>query len=143
MKLMMWLVFEHKNESDKGTRDRQISLINPILFGQIHLAITDDQGISQKKREATARVVNREWLDKENGHTHFDFGGMVYKHYTTYLSSNLKNNGVPLKGIFYMNKRSILNNLFKRHKFRASDEFSENMDKRMEGFVRILSKNAA
>jgi len=67
---------------------------------------------------------------------------MVYKDYTTYLSSNLKNNGVPLKGKVYMNKRSILNNLFKRHKFRASDEFSENVDKYMEGVVRVVSMAA-
>ena len=123
VKLIMWLLLGHKNESDKETRDRQMSLINPILSGQIHVAITDDQGISQKKREAAARVVIREWLDKENSPAPFDFSGMVYKDYTTYLSSNLKNNGVPLKGKVYMNKRSILNNLFKRHKFRASDDF--------------------
>ena len=41
-----------------------------------------------------------------------------------------------------MNKRSILNNLFKRHKFRASDEFSENVDKYMEWVVRVFSKAA-
>ena len=108
-----------------------MSFINPILFGQIHVAITDYKRISQKKREATARVVNREWLDKENSPAPFDFSVMVYKDYTTYLSSNLKNNGVPLKGKVNMNKQSILNNLFKRQKFRASDEFSENVGKHL------------
>jgi hypothetical protein len=140
VKLIMWLLLGHKNESDKETRDRQMSLINPILSSQIHVAITDDQGISQKKREAAARVVIREWLDKENSPAPFDFSGMVYKDYTTYLSSNLKNNGVPLKGKVYMNKRSILNNLFKRHKFRASDEFSENVDKYMEGVYALCQR---
>jgi len=54
----------------------------------------------------------------------------------------LKNNGVLLKGKVYMNKRSSLNNLFKRHKFRASDEFSENVDKYMKLVVRIVSMAA-
>ena len=79
-------------------------------------------------------------MDKETSPAPFNFSGMVYKDYTTYLSSNLKNNGVPLKGKVYMNKRSILNNLFKRHKFRASDEFSENVDKNMEGVYALCQR---
>jgi hypothetical protein len=84
-----------------------------------------------------------EWLDEENSPAPFDFSGMVYKDYTTYLSSNLKNNGVLLKGKVYMNKPSILNNLFKRQKFRASDEFSENVNKYMEGGVVCVVSKAA
>ena len=41
-----------------------------------------------------------------------------------------------------MNKHSILNNLFKHHKFRPSDEFVENVDKYMEGLVRIVAQAA-
>ena len=79
-----------------------MSLINLIrLLDQIHVAITDDQVISQKKWEANARVVDREWLDKENSPTPTDFSGMVYKQGLNIL--NWKNNGcLPLlkKGFY-------------------------------------------
>jgi hypothetical protein len=57
VKLIMWLLLGHKNESDKETRDRQMSLINPILFGQIHVAITDDQEISQKNGQRLQELL--------------------------------------------------------------------------------------
>jgi hypothetical protein len=53
------------------------------------------------------------------------------------LSSNVRKNGIPFKGKVYMNKRSILNNLFKRHKFKPDETFLENVTSIWEDVVSV------
>ena len=141
VKLTMWLMGFKNNLGHQGivTRERQMALVHPLL--SCHNVTMGDN--AENSRGATAaRVCIREWLENTTSLPPFDLQGLQWRDYTTYLSSNLKSNGVPLKGKVYMNKRSILNNLFKQHKFKPSEEFVENLDKYMEGVVRVVAQAA-
>ena len=131
VKLIMWLTGHH-NECSDDSKFRQTLLIEDTLSAQIQAGRTDKE----------KRIEIRKWLDWEESPPPFKFEEFTYRDFTSYLSSNVRKNGIPFKGKVYMNKRSILNNLFKRHKFKPEATFLENVDKYMEGVVRVVAQAA-
>ncbi len=131
VKVVMWLFERDSNNEERA------KLVHPLLSVEIASAARKTGGGA-----TAARVVIRKWLDDDACPSPIELEGLMFNNFTSYLSSNIKKNGVPLKGKIYMNKRSILNNLFKRHKFRPSNEFVENLDKYMEGLVQVVAQAA-
>jgi hypothetical protein len=132
VKLIMWLMGHHTNECSNESRARQALLIDNTLSAKLKAGSTDKE----------KRIIIRRWLDWEESPPPFKFEGLTYRDFTSYLSSNVRKNGIPFKGKVYMNKRSILNNLFKRHKFKPNEIFLENVDRYMEGVVRVVAQAA-
>lgn len=132
VKLIMWLMGHHNNECSDESKSRQASLIDNALSAELQA------GSSDKEK----RLIIRRWIDWEESPPPFNLQGLTYHDFTSYLSSNVRKNGIPYKGKVYMNKRSILNNLFKRHKFKPDEIFLENVDKYMEGVVRVVAQAA-
>ena len=104
VKLVMWLMGHH-NESSDENKARQALLIDDQLSAEVQV----QAGRSDREK----RIIIRRWLDWEESPPPFKFDRFTYHDFTSYLSSNVRSNGVPFKGKVYMNKRSILNNLFK------------------------------
>ena len=134
VKLVMWLTGHH-NESDHENKARQALLIDNQLSAELKQVIAE-------RHDREKRIIIRRWLDWEESPPPFKFDRFTYHDFTSYLSSNVRNNGVPFKGKVYMNKRSILNNLFKRHKYKPDPSSHKNVDKYMEGIVRVVAQAA-
>jgi hypothetical protein len=66
------------------------------------------------QNDQAKRIVIRKWLDWEESTPPFKVDQFTYHDFTSYLSSNVRSNGIPYKGKVYMNKRSILRNVFDR-----------------------------
>ncbi|KAI2511612.1 hypothetical protein MHU86_2866 [Fragilaria crotonensis] len=133
VKLILWLMGHH-NESSDENKARQALLIDDQLSAEVQ----SHAGRSDREK----RIVIRRWLDWEESPPPFKFDRFTYHDFTSYLSSNVRSYGVPFKGKVYMNKRSILNNLFKRHKYKPDPIFLENVDKYIEGIVRVVAQAA-
>ncbi|KAI2513130.1 hypothetical protein MHU86_1168 [Fragilaria crotonensis] len=141
-RLVVWL-FGVKNNESADTKVRLKALIDKCLLMAIEIEIKKIVGLPTESRTTTAiRVATKAWLEDEQNPAPFTFAGFLYDDYSNYLRVQLKKDGVPLKGKCYKNKRSSLNNLFKRYKYQASPEFEEKVNDYMDGVVRIVAAAA-
>ena len=119
-------------------------LVDDRLVTDIKVAINKIVGARTvtKVSKATCTAI-RKWLDVDDGPAPFAFAGFGYDDYSNYLRSQLRrSDGTPLKGKCYKNKRSNLNNLFKRFKYQPTMEFQEKVDAYLDGVVRIVASAA-
>jgi hypothetical protein len=138
-----WLVGISNDESDEAKR-RLKGLVDDRLVTDIEVAINKIVGARTvtKVSKATCTAI-RKWLDVDDGPAPFAFAGFGYDDYSNYLRSQLRrSDGTPLKGKCYKNKRSNLNNLFKRFKYQPTMEFQEKVDAYLDGVVRIVASAA-
>jgi hypothetical protein len=139
-RLVMWLWGINNGENEE-TKKRLKGLIDERLATEIELG-TAIGATTEKKVTKAARDAIKNWLEIEEGPAPFDFVGFTYDDYSNYLRSMRKGNGAPLRGKCYKNKRSNLNNLFKRYKYQPTLEFQEKVDAYLDGIVRIVAAAA-
>ena len=141
-RLVIWL-FGIKNDENVETKLRLKALIDEHLLYAINARIDRIVGPPTGSKVATAiGAVTKAWLDVEDSPAPFAFDGLSYDDYSNYIRVQLKRDGVPLKGKCYKNKRSNLNNLFKRYKYQATPEFQEKVNDYMDGVVRVVASAA-
>jgi hypothetical protein len=141
-RLLIWL-YGIKNDEDMETKSRLKALIDERLVLEIGILIDRIVGPKTDSKVMTAiRTVTKAWLDVEGNPAPFAFAGLSYDDYSNYLRVQLKKDGVPLKGKCYKNKRSNLNNLFKRYKYHPTPEFQDKVDDYMDGVVRVVAAAA-
>lgn len=110
-----------------------------------HLAFSIHEQVEQIVGKVTkaARNAIKLWLEIDEGPAPFAFAGFTYDDYANYLRSQMRRgNGAPLRGKRYKNKRSNLNNLFKRFKHQPSLEFQEKVDAYLDGLVCVVAAAA-
>lgn len=141
-RLVMWLYGIHNNESS-DTKLRLKSLLDDRLMDGIDARVKEIVGSQTEfKTIGAARAVIREWMEIEDGPPPFDFSGLSYDDYSNYLRVQLRKDGAPLRGKCYKNKRSNLNNLFKRFKYQPTQEFQEKVNEYLDGVVRVVAAAA-
>ncbi|KAI2507760.1 hypothetical protein MHU86_6656 [Fragilaria crotonensis] len=143
-RLIMWLYGINNGESVE-TRQRLKRLIDDRLAFNIQEQVEQIVGAAtESKVTKAARNAIKLWLEIDEGPAPFAFAGFTYDDYANYLRSQMRRgNGAPLRGKCYKNKRSNLNNLFKRFKYQPSLEFQEKVDAYLDGVVRVVAAAAA
>jgi hypothetical protein len=142
-RLVAWLAGIANSESTE-TKCRLKGLIDDRLLSDVEVAVEEIIGAKTVTKVAKAtRAAIRQWLDVDDGPAPFAFAAFGYDDYSNYLRSQLRrSDGAPLRGKCYKNKRSNLNNLFKRFKYQPSIEFQEKVDAYLDGVVRIVASAA-
>ena len=143
-RLVAWLAGIANNESTE-TKCRLKGLIDDCLVLEIEVAVDAIVGVKtvSKVVAKATRAAIRQSLDVDDGPAPFAFADFGYDDYSNYLRSQLRrSDGAPLKGKCYKNKRSNLNNLFKRFKYQPTIEFQEKVDAYLDGVVRIVASAA-
>ena len=142
-RIVVWL-YGLKNDEDYETKKRLKALIDERLLLQIGLQIDGIVGEKKESKKIKAvRAATKAWLDvEENPAPPFAFSGFTYDDYANYLRVQLKKDGDPLKGKCYKNKRSNLNNLFKKYKHQPTPEFQDKVTEYMDGVVRLVAAAA-
>ena len=141
-RLIMWLYGIHNNEKGE-TKRRLKQLLDDRLLDKINEEVDKITGTkTQRKTDSAVRNAIKLWLQIEDGPAPFAFAGFSYDDYSNYLRVQLRHDGLPLRGKCYKNKRSNLNNLFKRYKYQPTTEFQEKVGEYLDGIVRVVAAAA-
>jgi hypothetical protein len=141
-RLIMWL-YGICNTENGETRRRLKQLLDDRLLDKIDEEVHTIAGArTERKTVSAVRNAIKSWLQIEDGPAPFAFAGFSYDDYSNYLRVQLRHDGLPLRGKCYKNKRSNLNNLFKRYKYQPTTDFQEKVGEYLDGVVRVVAAAA-